>query len=661
MKAFRLWVGALILSVLLGNAFAEAPAWLKTLAALEPSASQKGAPAVILLDETSLEVDAKGGAIEVHRFALKILHGSGSRYAEAMLVYNGASDKPLAFDMWILRRGAEVPNKAKGQWVDLAYNSPGAAIDETRVRTQSFSGSAVEGDVFGYETRLRTSLTVAQLSWTFGGNLPRVTERFVLTLPVGFELEIAMFGPVQPTPSHPSATLWSWTLLDQPYRPEEVAEYEGARLNATVCVQVRRPDAAATFALPTFRDWQDVTAFYSRLNSAQCDSSAALEVKVREIAPPDRPLLDRIQAITEHVQRVRYVGINKGLRYGYGWRPRKASEVFASGYGDCKDKANVAVAMLRAAGITAYPVIALLDRDRVVQESFPSPMQFNHAIVAIAVPEAVDLPAVESVEGLGRLLFFDATDPHSLLGDLSLELQGSLAHVVAPGVNRLVALPTFKPAEGFVLQRRADLAISADGSLAMEASVTGIRQAGAMLRARFEKADSAAELEKLANQQLAPTLRTAKVGKVEKHDTRASDRCELVFSAQQNQFLQYTSANTAVLRLDVLSRGHLPALTDKPRQQPVDLQPLALRDEVHVTLPPGFVPEEIPPPVSLNSSFGQFSLAYEFVQGELTLRRQLILERKIVAAGDCADLRKFIGSVTRADRNALMITKAKSD
>jgi Transglutaminase-like superfamily len=119
------------------------------------------------------------------------------------------------------------------------------------------------------------------------------------------------------------------------------------------------------------------------------------------------------------------------LARGGGHQPHLATEVFSKQYGDCKDKANLMKTMLRVAGIDSY-MVAIYGGDRNhVHPEWASPEQFNHAIIAIKVPDDVALPSVINHPKLGRLLIFDPTESETPIGDLPEDEQGSYALICA--------------------------------------------------------------------------------------------------------------------------------------------------------------------------------------------------------------------------------------
>lgn len=74
--------------------------------------------------------------------------------------------------------------------------------------------------------------------------------------------------------------------------------------------------------------------------------------------------LDRICAIAAFTQHTKYVEIALNLTRGGGYTPHRAEETLARNYGDCKDKATLMRALLKALDIESYLVnISADDRD----------------------------------------------------------------------------------------------------------------------------------------------------------------------------------------------------------------------------------------------------------------------------------------------------------
>ena len=170
----------------------------------------------------------------------------------------------------------------------------------------------------------------------------------------------------------------------------------------------------------TGASWKAVAAGYATMADPQMVPS-----ETQSILPTDLPAdrMDRIGAIVSRLhEQVRYTGVEFGAAR---LTPQRPSEVIQRHYGDCKDKATLLVAMLRAAGIDADVALLSTGPGMDVDAQLPGMNQFNHAIVY--VPAADKQPAV----------WIDATAEYFQPGILPFEDSGRMALVIAPGADKL--------------------------------------------------------------------------------------------------------------------------------------------------------------------------------------------------------------------------------
>jgi hypothetical protein len=139
--------------------------------------------------------------------------------------------------------------------------------------------------------------------------------------------------------------------------------------------------------------WNDIGIWYAGLTSGSRDATPAIKQKVAELTAGISDPVGRMKALTSYMQRqVRYVAIEIGTG---GYQPHPAAAVFDHQYGDCKDKATLLSAMLHEIGIESYYVLIDVERG-IVNPDFPS-TRFNHAILAIRLPENVTNPSLFAV------------------------------------------------------------------------------------------------------------------------------------------------------------------------------------------------------------------------------------------------------------------------
>lgn len=133
--------------------------------------------------------------------------------------------------------------------------------------------------------------------------------------------------------------------------------------------------------LSTIPDWQTVSKWYWNLSKPRLDSTTPeMKAKVEEITKGLTTDDAKIRAIFKFVsQSIRYMGITTE-EVSPGYEPHDVSMTFNNKYGVCRDKAALLVAMLRMAGLEAFPV--LINAGPKKDPEIPQPY-FNHAISCV--------------------------------------------------------------------------------------------------------------------------------------------------------------------------------------------------------------------------------------------------------------------------------------
>lgn len=134
-------------------------------------------------------------------------------------------------------------------------------------------------------------------------------------------------------------------------------------------------------SISTMKDWREVAAWASDIFDV--DRSLPKGAVEQALGDKGHSLSDiqKITRATRYVQeKIRYLGDEVGLGSHV---PRTAKRVLELGYGDCKDKSILLVAILREIGVDAFPALAHTRRGGNLPNRLPSPYAFNHAIVGV--------------------------------------------------------------------------------------------------------------------------------------------------------------------------------------------------------------------------------------------------------------------------------------
>ena len=134
--------------------------------------------------------------------------------------------------------------------------------------------------------------------------------------------------------------------------------------------------------LSDFKTWAEVNQWALKLFQGANASpfSADLSGKIgewKQIPNQEQQILAALQFVQDEV---RYFGIEIGAS---SEKPTDPSTVFARRFGDCKDKSLLFVAILRALGIQAWPVLVNSTLGRSIGTWQPSASAFDHCIAQV--------------------------------------------------------------------------------------------------------------------------------------------------------------------------------------------------------------------------------------------------------------------------------------
>ncbi len=616
------------------------PDWVKEAAHASMPPLRPHDAAVILLDQTDVTVDPQGRAVVHEREVFKLLTVAGRSYARKLLYYE-AGAKVRFLHSWTLGADDRTYQLDDKDVTDGSAVPQFAVFDSARVRAAE-ALAAEPGAVVAFESEYVEAPFLTSWQYDLDHAIPSAGQSITLTLPPGFTYSEgwAHADPVKPVEHGPGNWHWSigprMSIDDEPGAPEW-GELAGRMLLAY----------AGGSVAPSDGDWKTVGTWYEGLFRPQAAGSPEIQAKAAELTAGKTAWEDKLLAITGFMQdEIRYVAVEMGIG---GWQPHPARDVFRNRYGDCKDKATLLVAMLREAGITAYPL--MVDFDHRVDPGMPTHFA-DHMITAVEVPDGVpNLGLGALIESGGkRLLIFDPTNPVAPAGSLEPELQGTYGLLMAGSASRVLELPVLPP-ERNLLQRKGSFVLAEDGTLAGDLQEERRGNTGDVLRGlslngdtrKMEEREERAVRASLANF----TLTELEAGQAKQRAAPLDVRYHLTANRYSKHAGQLLLVRPAVLGL------YTPKGGDPGRQR---LYPLALgleeavREEYTIQLPPGLVADDLPDPVKLQSPFATFENAVTLKDGALHYKRELVIRKLEVPANQYAEYVDFFSKVGNAER-----------
>jgi hypothetical protein len=372
----------------------------------------------------------------------------------------------------------------------------------------------------------------------------------------------------------------------------------------------------------------------------------AIRTKANALTANAKDDLAKIAAIGAFVQQTNYVEVSLNVTRGGGYTPHRAEESLARNYGDCKDKATLMRSLLKAVGIESYLTTIEADERSFVRPEWASPMQFNHAIIAIHVPDSVTYPSVIKDSPLGRLLIFDPTDFITPVGSLPEDEQGSYALVVAGDKGALLKMPLF-PADSNRIESSVEATMEPGGKMTAQVHRQYFGQSGIQLRA-IEKLRGADEVKKVYERSFSRRVAGATVNSVATEGHTEENRLSVQIDLSAQQFGQLMQGRLLIVNPGLLGGGGDYFFTARQRTAPVKLEAGLRRDSIRIKVPPGFKVDEIPEAAKVDGPYGSLSASWKVDNGEILVEQTLEIKDTVAPASEYAQVRAFFEKVAGA-------------
>ncbi len=376
-----------------------AHAWLLTLALLLAAAVAGAAPltdssllallhdapgaaayphddAVWLLREMEITVEPSGALVVHEHKLLKILTQQGLARANWEIPYDKAAETLDVRSARTLVGDAQYAVDP-AQVVESALYPGWAWYDSLTARRFPLPGATV-GAVLEVETVFHRP--TPRLPGEFSSRLqlqqglPVREARFTVRIPRAMPLTVRFAGLAAPpvsTRDDGDCRVYTWAVHDVPALKIEEPQTPAAE------------ELTASVRLATLPGWAPVAAWYAALTAgkdALTDDLRAVAVRLTQGCATDDA---KIAALHKAVRELPYVAVEMGNLSDV---PHDADAVLHRNYGDCKDKATLLRALLRAVGIASDYVLVRTTDHGVLDRELYGPSEFDHVILAVPTP-----------------------------------------------------------------------------------------------------------------------------------------------------------------------------------------------------------------------------------------------------------------------------------
>lgn len=360
--------------------------------------------------------------------------------------------------------------------------------------------------------------------------------------------------------------------------------------------------------------------------------------KVRELVKNETSDLEKAKKIYQYVQdKVRYISVQVGIG---GWKPFKASEVDALGYGDCKGLTNYTMSLLKAVGVESYYSVIYAGKSQRNFEKDFAAMQGNHVIL--------------SIPNNGETLWLECTSqklPFGFIGDFTDDRD---ALVIMPDGGKIEHTKKYTSSENSQLIK-GKYALNSNGDIAAEILVAskGIQYDDKYWLETETERDLDMHYKKRWKY-----INSLSINKM----TVENDKSNIAFNENISfKATNYTkkAGNRMLLTVNAFNRS-----THVPDRYADRKYPLKIRrgfvdnDEVEISLPPEYTVESLPKNIAIENKFGSYKASFAKNEAnKIVYKRTFTVNDGNYPKEDYNAFREFYKEVSKMDNAKAVLIK----
>jgi len=256
-------------------------------------------------------------------------------------------------------------------------------------------------------------------------------------------------------------------------------------------------------------------------------------------------------------------------------------------------------------------------------------------------------------------LFFDPTNDLIPFGQLPGYEQASYALLVTPDGGELIQTPQ-EPSSMNSIRRTAKLTLDPNGALKGEVQETRLGERASSERGRLRAVAKDTDRIKPIEELLAGSLSTFHITHASLVNFQQTDQpFGFNYSFVADNYAKY-AGDLLLVRprvLGIKSAGFLE--TKEPRRFPIELEePTRDTDSFEITIPAGYVVDEVPPPVDAEFGFASYHAKTEVKGNVVDYTRTYEIKELSVPVNKAEELRKFYRIIATDERNTVVLKPA---
>lgn len=577
-------------------------------------APDSSATAVILYNETYVRYNWAGEDFRLesrHKVRIKILKPEGTSQANIVIPYYEPKNNSR-FKESIIQLGADSYNMENGKLVrtkmkkDLVFKE---RVNDNYMQLKFSVPQVKEGTVIEYEYTCQSDLYYSIGDWKAQHDIPTFYTEYDIAIPEYFKFNLEMHGLEQITTKDEPCNM-NFNIGGQILQcTARNFIFRGTQLPALkdddyvwclddYCTQVGFELKGLEFPGALYKSYTQTWENIDEALLADGDFGSRLKM--------DNPLkeemtalkLEQIKSCQEKTAAI-YTLLKNRIRWNenYALYGKSAKQIMKEGTGSNADINFILISMLKDAGIEAYPVLMSRRSRGRLPFSHPSIQKLNTFVVGV-------------VQNDSTLLYLDGSVVDGYVNTLPPTLMVDRARILTPKGSTWVNLQS---SDKNLIRSNIIATLATDGKITGTRQTIFTGQHAANMRYKYRTAkDSTEFIGKLAKEESIT---------VTGYQTKEMKK----FSPQVQEFLQFEKQSTVNDRYIYINPLIFLHVSESPfkkaeRRLPVEFPyKNTLTLSVNLTIPEGYVIDEIPESLQITTEQQEIKCRYSIVQKDNTV------------------------------------------
>lgn len=575
--------------------------------------------AIVFLDQTIQQVFDDGSFSEYTHVILRILNHDGvKRYGDVRLPYGSNLQIKKAVTITADGKEVEATDIESGR---IAFSSVEVgSLIEYEYTTEQYWGGWMRG-YFYQDFYFQRYLS------------PVVRAEYVLAVPTGKNVHVMVQG---------DSVIHDKTIVED----RDVYRWRVDLADQLDVENLAPPhrDLVSFVSVSTIPSWTHLAKWENSLIRDQYQTDSKIKEKVLELTGGMDTPEGKIRAIYNYVaSQVRYTERSGAAIFGV--KPHKSVNTFADGFGVCKDKAVLLIAMLKEIGVNSHYALVLTRERGITQPQIPIP-RFNHAIVHI------------QGDGSDSGTFVDPTESYLTFGDLWGTTQGVDAYVCTGGGSGFLRTPRMDVGRSRMTSD-AVVRVREDGSIVVEAYEQAYGSRAALLRKAFKGVADRKRLLELQVNAVVPGAKLRRSALSDLDDLDAPVSIQLEFTAPS--FARKMNQTRFIPGIGPLRLTRGLATRDEAKYGLFLYEKMNTAGRHEYVIPQGYRVSHLPENKEIDSPYARYRLAYH--QTDTSVIRETAFELKeiVIRSEHYPDFRSFCVQVDEAEAQEIGVGKQQAD